>query len=78
LALTVLSSNVQRHVPPLPAARANPVMLLTAIARTPFSPPAIRSPSAPDHAEAAAAGRANSAFAFGLDEFGASPAFGSS
>ena len=29
LALTVLSSNVQRHVPPLPAARANPVMLLT-------------------------------------------------
>jgi hypothetical protein len=53
-------------------------MLLTAIARTPFSPPAIRSPSAPDHAEAAAAGRANSAFAFGLDEFVASPAFGSS
>ena len=32
LALTVLSSNVQRHVPLLPAARANPVMLLTAIA----------------------------------------------
>ena len=30
LALTVLSSNVQRHVPPLPAARANPVIDETA------------------------------------------------
>ena len=34
-ALTLLSSNVQRHVAPLPATRAKPVMLLTAaIART--------------------------------------------
>jgi hypothetical protein len=30
-----LSSNVQRHAPLLPAARANPVMLLTAIANPP-------------------------------------------
>src|ERR1700733_9131131 len=35
-ALTVLSSNVQRHVPPLPAARAKPVMLLTDISQVPL------------------------------------------
>ena len=32
LALTLLISNPQRHPPPLPAARAKPVMLFTAIA----------------------------------------------
>src|SRR5271166_6821775 len=35
LALTLLSSKAQRHGPLAPAARANPVMLLTAIVRPP-------------------------------------------
>ena len=37
LALTLLSSNVHRHAPPLPPARANPVMLLTDIGQNPPS-----------------------------------------
>ncbi len=49
LALTLFTSNVQRHVPPLPAARAKPVMLLTAIAAP--SPGRIAAPRVHERAD---------------------------